>query len=328
MSTRLVSLKDLLNRPDEELAYLVQGMFIRGGLGLLAGKPKAGKSTLARVLGFAVSRGEPFLGLPSKRGPVLYYAMEEKESEVRRHFCDMGASGSEEVYISTTGFAENALDALERDILRLKPALVIIDPLFRLVRVRDSSAYAEVSNALSPLMRIARSTEAHILCVHHLGKGQATGADAILGSTAIRGAFDINLLLNRSDKTRTLKSEQRYGEDLEETVLEYDEDNRTIQLGELKEDSDTLRIESQITAFLKRSYEPKSEKEIEHTVIGKTKWKRAALRELVEKGLINRHGSGRKGDKYHYELVPSFPAPAKERGNNQTPDFEAWNGVL
>ena len=328
MKTPLVSLKDLLNRPEEELDYLVQGMFIRGGFGLLAGKPKAGKSTLARVLAFAVSRGEPFLGLPSKKGPVIYYAMEEKLMEVRRHFTEMGAEGSEEIYTSTSGFAEKPLDSIESDMKRLKPALVIIDPLFRLVRVRDSNSYAEVTNALEPLMRLARSTSAHVLCVHHLGKGQMGGADAILGSTAIRGAFDINLLLNKSDKSRSISSEQRYGENLDETLLEFDDETHTVRLGELKEDSDTLRIESQITAFLKASYEPQSERTIETTVVGKTKWKRAALRELLSKGLIERQGSGRRNDKYRYILVPTFPTPTREQGNNQTPDFESWKGII
>ena len=46
----LTSLSDLLSEPDEQIPYLVDQMLPAGGLSLLAGKPKSGKSTLARFL--------------------------------------------------------------------------------------------------------------------------------------------------------------------------------------------------------------------------------------------------------------------------------------
>src|SRR5690242_7549256 len=89
VNNSLISLGDLLSKPQEEIEFLIEEMLIKAGLGLLAGKPKAGKSTLARVLAFAVARGTLFLGYPTRQGNVLYYALEEKESEVRRHFEEM-----------------------------------------------------------------------------------------------------------------------------------------------------------------------------------------------------------------------------------------------
>src|SRR5262245_33223549 len=74
----LVALGELLAEPVEEQAWVVADRLPVGGLGLLCGKPKAGKSTLTRCLALAVARGEPWLGSVTTVGPVIYLALEEK----------------------------------------------------------------------------------------------------------------------------------------------------------------------------------------------------------------------------------------------------------
>jgi Mrp family chromosome partitioning ATPase len=61
-SLDLVHISELLGEPDEPENWLVDGLLPTGGLSVLVGKPKAGKSTLARALAVAVARGEPWLG--------------------------------------------------------------------------------------------------------------------------------------------------------------------------------------------------------------------------------------------------------------------------
>jgi AAA domain len=100
----LTSLGDLLQETDEELPWLEENLLPSRGFSLLAGKPKAGKSTFARCLALAVARGECFLGRATTKGPVLYLALEEKRSEVRNHFREMGAKG-DEYYNETAIFA-------------------------------------------------------------------------------------------------------------------------------------------------------------------------------------------------------------------------------
>ena len=96
---RLTSLKDLLNEPEEKISWLLEDKLPAGGLSVLCAKPKVGKSTWARGLCLAVARGEPFMGCKTKKGPVIYLALEEKRSEVARHFRDLGATGEEDVDI-------------------------------------------------------------------------------------------------------------------------------------------------------------------------------------------------------------------------------------
>ena len=99
-STRMVDsgfnftcLPDLLAEPPEEVEWCWDQTLPAGGLSILAAKPKVGKSTLARNLAFAVASGEEFLGRAINQGTVVYIALEEKRSEVQKHFSRMGASG-------------------------------------------------------------------------------------------------------------------------------------------------------------------------------------------------------------------------------------------
>lgn len=297
---RLISLSDLLSRPEEEIDYVVETLLIKGGLGLLAGKPKAGKSTLARGLAFSVARGLPFLGLPTRQGAVLYYGLEEKESEIQRHFIEIGATGDEPMFISTKGLPGDPIDSLKRDIAACSPSLVIIDPLFRLVRARDANAYAEMTGALAPYMEVARETHAHILFVHHQGKSSRKGADGILGSTAIRGAMDVSILLNKSEHLRTIEIEGRYATALDETALEYDPVHKIYSLGQAKLDADGDRIGQSILSILQATPNGLTQPEIEEKVAGRTEWKRHALKKLREEGLITRTGMGNRGSPYLY----------------------------
>src|SRR5574337_964518 len=86
----LISACDLLSMQEETVAYCVDNMLPSSGLSILAGKPKAGKSTLARQLAVAVAQGQTFLGRKTSKGKVIYLALEEKPSEVKAHFEDLG----------------------------------------------------------------------------------------------------------------------------------------------------------------------------------------------------------------------------------------------
>jgi hypothetical protein len=201
-SLTLTKLSDLLSEPEEQVDWLVDKLLPAGGFSLLVAKPKAGKSTLARNLALSVARGDSFLNRATQHGAVIYLALEEKRSEVRKHFQDMGAT-EEEIYIFAASAPVDALQQVRAVVEEKKPVLLIIDPLFRFTRVKDGNDYAQVTGALEPLPVLARETGAHVLCVHHAGKGEREGGDSILGSTAIFAAVDTALLMKRSERYRT-----------------------------------------------------------------------------------------------------------------------------
>src|SRR5439155_12397953 len=177
---RFTSVGDLLNEPEEAVRWLVEDHLPAGGDSLLVAKPKVGKSTLARCLALAVARGKDFLGFKTRQGPVFYLALEEKRAEVRRHFRAMGARDDDPIFVFCASSPADGLTQLRDAMKDRKPVLVIVDPLFHFVRVKDGNDYAAVTTALEPLHVLARESGAHVLAVHHLGKGDRQGGDAVL----------------------------------------------------------------------------------------------------------------------------------------------------
>ncbi len=324
---RFAPLSELFAEPEERVRWLVEERLPMGGLSLLAGKPKAGKSTLARSLGLAVARGAPWLGLEVAEGPCFYLALEEKRGEFRSHLRDLGATGEEPFSAFFGSAPEDALEELARMAERERPALLVVDTLQRLVRARDLNDYAEVTTRLEPLLGIARDSGAHVLLVHHARKGEAPfQGDAILGSTALLGSVDTALVLRRTERYRTLASIQRYGPDLEESVLELGADGWPKLAGS-KGERDVSLAEERILEHLAGRESGLMEPEILEAVEGRTRHLRPALRALVAANRIARAGGGRRGDPYVYQLVPSgdsrslVPGRPWEQRNEQPDRF-------
>jgi hypothetical protein len=300
----LTPLGALVAEPEEAVQWLVDGLLPTGGVSLLAAKPKVGKSTLARNLALCVARGASFLGRATAQGAVVYLALEEKRAEVARHFRRMGATAEAPlpVYVHVGAAPEEAMAALAAAVAAHRPVLVIIDPLLRLVRLRDANDYAEVTRALEPVVELARQSGAHLLLVHHLAKGERAGGDAILGSTALFGAVDTALLLRRHpDQSRTIESIQRYGEDLAESVLTLDEATGTVQLAGTVAERRQRDAEEAVLAVL--SAQPAAEltePEIREATEMKGLVVSQALRALVACGVVVKTGAGRKGDPFRY----------------------------
>lgn len=313
-------LNDLFQEPEEQTKWLADGLLPTGGFSIVVAKPKVGKSTIARGLALNIASGQPFLGKEVSKGAVVYLALEEKRYEIKRHFQDMGATGNEEIHIYVGGAPADAITQIKRVVQEIKPVLVIIDPLFRFTKVKDGNDYHQVTNALEPLLRLARDTGTHVLCVHHSRKGESTAEDSFLGSQAIFGSVDTLMIMKRHEHYRTLQTIQRYGDDLPETILAYDKDTRNTSLGGSKQDEDFNILGNAIVDFLKGQEEPVTEKVVEGAIEGRTALKRKALRDFVEKGKIQKLGKGGKNDPYKYScsLVPTICREQQNKNQKTT----------
>jgi RecA-family ATPase len=298
----LTSITDLLQEPEETVPYVVDRMLPCGGFSILAAKPKVGKSTVARNLAVAVAGAVTFFGRKTARGKVIYLCLEEKRSEVAAHFRRMGASEAD-IYIHTGQTPEDAIGALTEVIREKKPALVIIDPLSRFVRLNDFNDYAQVTRKCEPLIDLARTSDCHILALHHSGKRERGGGDAVLGSTGFFGAVDTLLeMTKRRDGVRTLKSIQRYGDDLPEIIVQIDPDSGFITEGG---DVRTVQLEEYKTKVREAlESESMAEPDITKSVGGNQTLTARAIRELFGDGILARTGAGKKGDAFLYHLEP------------------------
>jgi hypothetical protein len=295
----LKPLRTVFDEPKQEKPYLVGGILPKGGLSGLISKPKVGKSTLARQLALAVAHGEPFLDRAVQQGTVVYLALEEKQDEVERHFRALGATGDEPIYIHCAPAPEGALPELKKTLEKHPAILVIIDTLFKLTRVRDCNDYAQVTAALEPVLTLARSSGAHLMALHHAGKAdRAEPGDAILGSTAILGNVDTAIFLRRRGAQRTISTMQRYGEDMPETMLDFDPARRAVTLGMTHEQSERVTVEDAIYDFVAANPNV-PEADILSSVEGRRQRKVTALRSLLGPR-SQRQGRGGKADPYQY----------------------------
>ena len=302
-----VSLADLLNEPDEAVQYVVHDLLPAGGTSLLAGKPKAGKSTLARCLALCVARGDNWLGRECRQGTVLYLGLEEKRSEVRRHFAGLGAE-DEPIY----SFIERAPDKDATKMLavafdRYKPTLAIVDPLARFARVRDGSDYSEVTRSLEPLGALARESGVHVALVHHARKNTEGGpGDDALGSVAYMGGVDCGIILRRANGgQRTIHSVNRYGTDLEESIVTLNEETGWVTVAGTKAASDASVIKDEVLTFIQNHDDDGEDVPVPLHAIRKgvkhhNQKVGQALGALVRDELIRREGKGTKGDPHVY----------------------------
>ena len=245
----------------------------------------------------AILRGTPFFGRTITPGAAVYLCLEEKRAEIAGHFRRMGASG-DNLYIHTGRAPDDALAALAVAIAEYRPVLAVIDPLSRFVRLNDANAYAEVARAMEPIIDLARTSGSHIVCVHHAGKGERTGGDALLGSTALFGAVDTLLMMKRRDQVRTIETIQRYGEDLEETVVYLDTETGIVTPG--SDLATMLMGQAQAAVLATMRDDILTEPDIRARVGGNESTTGKALRALVDEGKIARTGKGKRGDPYHY----------------------------
>lgn len=316
----LTRLSDLLNKPDAPVDYVLENVLVAGGVSGVFAKPKVGKSTFARNLCLAVARGQGFLGLKTKQGECIYLALEEREEDIRKDFRAMGAEGGEPIYVHAASAPAEGMAALCDLVRERKPILVVIDPLFRLARIRDEKAYSETYTALGPLIDVVREIGSHVMFSHHAGKGmKADSVDTPLGSTAIAGAVSTLVVLKRTRNHRTIETVQRVGTDIAETVLEFNSETHSLTLGGTRFDAERQVCEMEILELLKSASEPQTQEQIRRSVEGQTRVIRAALTALVDAGRVDRTGDGKKGKPFLYsfpnagsEYIPGTSKPESE----------------
>jgi hypothetical protein len=296
------ALGTLLSEPNEATSWVWDGIAPVGGLSGVGARPKVGKSTLVRCLALAVARGGRFLGRTTTQGTVLYLALEEKRAEVRAHFHALGAMEADPIRVFIAPSPANGLAQLHSAALEIRPRLIIIDPIIRMVRLKDANAYAEVMAALEPVLAVARDSGAHVTFTHHSGREDRKG-DAFLGSVGFQGTVDTGIFLKRGEHYRTLYTEQRYGEDLEEVTLTLDPVTRWVSLGPSKFDADAALMEREVVDFLAQQKEPAGRAAVRDGVTGRTQDQVRALTALIRKGYVIRTGLGTKHNPHLFALA-------------------------
>jgi hypothetical protein len=240
-----VELGILLETPDKEEDWLVKGLLLRGGLSIIVGAPKIGKTTLIRQLEKSILRGEPFLERKTFKGSIMHFSFDEKAKTSKRHYQALGLTKNDKMILHFGALdIPNYIKDLEDDILKYKPSLVVVDTLFDMVEVDDVNNYGPIKKALSVFSSLAERTDAHVLFVHHTNKpnpnfGRGSG-HSILGSTAIFGSVDCCMIFEQklqSPTIRLLSVKGRAVDDIGTLNLDFDKQKQTYFITSIDENA-------------------------------------------------------------------------------------------
>ena len=285
---------------DEAVDWILDQYLPAGGLALLAGKPKEGKTTLTYELAVRVAQGFPFLNRSTSGGGVLILAMEEHARDVRIRLRHLGANGLPSLFV----FADRAdptpttFDAIGRFVTARAIKLVLVDTLGAFWKVRDENDAAEVTQAMKPLLALARDTGACVLLIHHARKSEGSYGDEIRGSGALFAAVDIAMILKRHEvqTQRVLHAISRYPETPAEIVLELRETGY-VTLGDPVNLNKQARLDKMKVALAHDLEAP--EMICKRAGVSLRDGYRL-LSLLVETGEARREGKGRKGSPFRY----------------------------
>ncbi len=227
---------------DAKIEWLMDGKLQVGGVSLLSADPKAGKSVIARQLCAHVLTGTPFFGRAIKQGACHYYGIEEHPMILAKSFQRLGIPANADLLVHAGDplTEENVFKDFAEGIIRLRPALAVVDTAFDLLEVESENNYREVKKAFKAVRKVARESGTHIMLIHHNGKPQKDfrqrGNHAVLGSTAISAGVDSILIIEMDGRARMISTSGREVDPWHRRLLKWNPENATYSLGSEKEE--------------------------------------------------------------------------------------------
>jgi hypothetical protein len=228
MRPRYFSARDLATREIPAIQWAVNGL-LPEGQGVLAGRPKSGKSWASIQLAVDVAQGTRTLGrFNAIQGDVLLIALEDSQARLQRRLTTIlgDAPIPERLTITTEfPFLGNAGMGELKTWFDEHPAtrLVIIDTLPKIApsRGRDQDEYEHAYRIASALQKLAMERHACILCVLHTRKSSDSDIfTTVMGSTGWTAAADSILVLTRKRGKEARAELHVTGRDMDEAAYE------------------------------------------------------------------------------------------------------------
>jgi hypothetical protein len=207
---------------DDAPRWLVQELWGASSVGVIGGAPKCSKTWLGLDIALSVATGTACLGKYTvpEPGPVLVYLAEDALPVVRERVAGMARHrgldlARVEIHVITAPVLRLDRDPDRMRLLetarRLRPRLLLLDPLVRLHGIDENNA-GEVAALLAYFRSLQRQLDLSVLLVHHTRKNAAGGAAAgqgLRGSSDIHAFGDSNLYLRRAKEHLVLSTEHR-----------------------------------------------------------------------------------------------------------------------
>ena len=182
---------------SDEIAerWLVEQLWCASSVGVIGGAPKCAKTWLGLDMALSVATGTPCLGKYAvpEPGPVLIYLAEDALPAVRERIEGMARHRGldldrVEIHVITAPVLRLDQDRdrtrLWETVRRLRPRLLVLDPLVRLHGIDENHA-GDVAELLGYFRSLQRQLGLSVLLVHHTRKNAAEGVAAGLGTARL-----------------------------------------------------------------------------------------------------------------------------------------------
>ena len=186
---KAVSMNELFDTQYQSKPPLIDGLLYPGTY-IFAGSPKLGKSFLMAQLAYHVSTGTPLWNYTTRKGTVLYLALEDDYRRLQERLYRMfGTESADNLFFSVS--ASQLGKGLDEQLARFvaehaDTRLIIIDTLQKVREVGgDNYSYA---NDYQIMARLKSFADAHGLCillVHHTRKQTADDKFDMISGTKI-----------------------------------------------------------------------------------------------------------------------------------------------
>lgn len=303
----LVSLTSLLDEPDEDVRYRVEGLWPREGRIVLAAQNKSGKTTLTGNLVRSLADGDDFLGKFAVEpvGRVVLLDNEMSRSQVRRWLRDQGVRKTDAVEIVTLRGRLSSFNILNPEVRnewasRIGPADVLIFDCLRpaldalgLSEDKDAGRFLEAMDEL-----IAACDIPELFLIHHMGHSNERSR----GDSRLEDWPDAKwkIVKEDADDPNSPRYFSAFGRDVDqsEVRLSFDSDNRHLSVdGGSRKQATASRIEDHVTLFIAGN-PGCGTNDIRESVPGDDATKRRVLKQLVSRGVVRMVPIGQKHTHY------------------------------
>lgn len=194
---------EYLNRAS--VSWLVKRVLPKAEIGAMFGESGSGKSFLILDMAMAVAGGTPWMGHEVAQGAVAYVCAEGAGGFTVRlkAYADHYLTDLATLPIHVLGDAPSLLAADDvRDLIASLKALgplqmVIIDTLAQVTAGGNENSGEDMGQALGHCKKISKAINSLVMLVAHSGKNAERG---LRGWSGIKGALDVEILVERSDK--------------------------------------------------------------------------------------------------------------------------------
>ena len=253
---KVYSSTELTERCFERREFWVNSLLC-SGLTVLAGAPKVGKSWLVLNLCLQIAKGEPFLGLDTRRCGVLYVALEDDARRLQRRILTITEQSADNLYL--TNRCSPISEELEKELCLFLSQhrdvkLIVFDTLQKIRTGGRELSYANDYEEISVLKNIADTLNIAVVLVHHTRKmGDSDYMNEISGTNGIAGSADTLMVLKKEKRASREAVLSCTGRDIEDREMKIRLNNETC-IWELISDSmedERRQLPEAITALIR-----------------------------------------------------------------------------